>query len=488
VSTRNASGDAGDVLITGHIIHLDGAIYTDATASHAAGDITIDARDSLTSQKSYEVIFSPVDITITKAKVFLTDATLKGATIKIDVESDSSDLFDDTSKDGSPSEAILDYISALALSHGAAYSDAEARIEVSGGSIIADDLQMDARALSEANITTVTIFFAAAYGHSIGRSVIALKDGATLDVAGDVSLTTDSSVALAVAATQNLLGISTTVERINITVAVGYSNLVSRIEVESGVTIDAGGNFFAGSHGLRNSNVSFTAAAYKDGTLATAGNFALHESLIEVELNGSITADGDIDGSAELETEKNDATANSTVGTGGLLNSVISLTGGGPYWLGLFRSLFSAAELFDGGEEKNDDGYSAAINLAIGTNIVKASIGDGATIHAGGSVNIRAKAEELPETSALAFLSSSEVSQREAGLALALTGGIFKNTAKAWVGVGATVTAGGDLTVQSKAKVPYQIQYIVNQDLASPTTWLEKLNYNAGIQNGFFSS
>ncbi|MCA9172508.1 MAG: hypothetical protein KDB23_32810, partial [Planctomycetales bacterium] len=148
-------------------------------------------------------------------------------------------------------------------------------------------------------------------------------------------------------------------------------------------------------------------------------------------------------------------------------------------------------------------GLSAAINVGLSFNDVDVRVGPGASVTVGGDLNLRGHVEEFPETSAISFLNSSNqylpgaangaYSQRETGVAGALTGGYFENHVDVYIGAGATVDVTGDMSLQSESSIPYDPQYIwdARNDAFEPgriATFTDKFNYNLGIQNGLFSS
>ncbi len=82
---------------------------------------------------------------------------------------------------------------------------------------------------------------------------------------------------------------------------------------------------------------------------------------------------------------------------------------------------------------------------------------------------------------------------RDNSAALAVTVGYYENNAKAFIGDNAVVMAAGDLTVHSATHLPWEQKWwtvFSGEDVATdlPLSLLGKLNYNLGIQNGFFTS
>jgi hypothetical protein len=208
--------------------------------------------------------------------------------------------------------------------------------------------------------------------------------------------------------------------------------------------------------------VSSTAAAYGDGTLATALNVAVHYATLNAHLDGDLDVDGNLSVTADLVTLKNDYAASSTVGTGQLGASFFGSTVGQVLTLGILRGFTAAFNKFvssTGNALKPQSqatklDVSAAVNAGLAFNVVDVRIGPSAQVQVGGDMLLQGSAQDLPETSSLAFLSSSKqnlkgkgaFSQREDGIAAAITGAYFENQVDVTIGAGAVVGAGSVVT------------------------------------------
>ncbi len=479
-----------------------------------AGDITLTAianLDDITSTFLTIPIYNPVDISITAGKATFDDATVRGHDVSITVNSDSSDLFADEDTSGGVAEPIEEYLGGITAGAGVAISEASAIVSFTDGEIIANNLTISTSADADAEATVLSTYGALAYGQSVPTSKVEFNGDAVIDAAGDFRVTTSASSDLGITATQNLIGTSTTVERYNVTIAAGYSNVTSAATFGSLTDVAVGGDFFVDVDATRNHNISSTAAAYGDGTLATAINVGVHESTLNAFVDGNVRVMGDMSVAADLETLKNDFAANSTVGSTNLGAAATSrnLPFGIPGPKALFGTMtqafnrvFKTGSALDAkvGTTKLD--VTASINIGTSFNDVEVRIGPAASVVVDGNLTLHGSAMEFPETSAISFLNSANrvergdttFSQREKGIAAALTGGYFKNEVDVYIGAGSTVTVGGDLTIESFASVPYEIQYFTNQEgdvnenLLSLSTYTDKFNYNLGIQNAFFSS
>ena len=516
-----SDGNSGDLTINGVMIDVrsDAQLFTHVTdddTTNAAGSITINADGALDDfQSSFGTIPFAPDVAVTKARALFESATVKGGTITVDVTSDSADLFDDSDPLGGWGETLAEYVGGLSVGAGVAVSTADATLTLDGATFEGNDISLSSDAATEADATVLTVYAAIAYGHSEPTASVNIKNGSSIDAAGNLDLFSHAASDMAIAATQNLLGTSNTVEKYNVTLAGAYSNITSDVKLSSDSQVDVGANFTVDADAVKDHSVGSFAAAYGDGTLGVALNVAVHESSINALMDGTITVGGDMIVQAELDTLKNDYTASSSVGTGPLGQKVIQSKVGA-----ILRGFTAATMAIDpfksirssvGREARQNTGsnrfdLSAAINVGLAFNDMQVRIGPDANVDVGGDLRLEGTVEEFPETSAFSFLNSSAAaypkdadgfggkqSQRESGAAGALTGGWFQNEIDVYIGSNATVTVGGDLTLKSNAQFPHYIQYFYDESTGEREASLlsaiqDKANYNLGIQNGFFTS
>jgi hypothetical protein len=496
-SIGTSTGDSGSLSFQASQITVSSGAsvltHVESGGAFVAGSLTLEATDGLTSSESLAQLLSiGGDWTATSATISLTGATIKGGTVSISASADSADLWDDD--DSSLGEETAEFSSELfgsySLIGGAAISKATATVTVSGGSITAETLSFDAFADTDAEITTITFYVGVAYGKSAPTATVTIQDGAAITTTGDLTITTDAESQLAVAAKQSLVGVSTTVEKYNITVAIAQTDITAKANIGSDCTLTVGGDLTSTATAHKDHDVSSSAAAYGDGTLGTAVAISLGDTTVEAKLDGDATVTGDISLSAEITTEQNDAASSATVGTGEWTGKLLTssagslVTGLSSVFSGLFGSL--GVNKLTSNNTVNKFGLSAAVTYAGFTNTATARIGADAIVNAGGNITVNATINEVPEASAISYLNSSEsYSKRENGASVAFSVCVVDNSAEAYIGAGATVTAGGDVELESANIIPYEIQWHQINELADIT---DKLNYNLGIQNGFFTS
>ena len=288
-----SQGDSGDLSIDAPLISVNSgaALLTDVGgAAFSAGDITVRAVGSLDDISSVLTILHslPLAITTTQAKLDVDDATIRGRDVSITVESDASDLFDDEDEPGGFTEPIIEYVGNVSFGVGVAISHATATVTITDGEIIADDITVSTKADSDAEATVLSTYGAFAYGDSRPTARVDFKGDVLVDATGDLTVTANTSSDLGIIATQKLIGTSSTVERYNVTVAAAYSDVISAATFSSDSVVDVDGDFFVDVDAKREHLVSSTAAAYGDGTLATAINVGVHDSKLDALLDGML--------------------------------------------------------------------------------------------------------------------------------------------------------------------------------------------------------
>ena len=514
-SSANSIGNSGDLTLKSPDIDVKSGANLLAhvgNTSFAAGDIKLEANASLDALTSIYITtpIIPVDISATTGKIELNTATLKGRDITVKADSDAADLFDDGDPLGGFGEALAEYVGGISLGAGVAISKADADVIVVGGNIEGRDVTLGANAKTDATALVLSIYAAVAYGQSEPHAKVELKQGAQINAAGDVSVTTFADSEMSIQASQNLVGTSNTTEKVNITLAGAYSKMESLATFSSDTVINAGTNFTVDVDAKKNHLVGSTAAAYGDGTLGTSINVGVHESELRAKLDGTVNVGGNLLVTADLDTVKNDYAATSTVGTSDLGSRLNRSAPGGVLrgFTKAFNGVFGALNTGSAIDPKNAGqtnklAVSAAVNAGLAFNTVEVRIGPSATVDVGGDIQLHGTAEELPETSAISFLNSSSrdpsrpelsgsQSQREKGIAAALTGAYMKNTVDVYIGNNATVTAGGDIVIESETSIPYDFlgnladAFDFGNNLVG--TIQDKLNFNLGLQNALFTT
>ncbi len=523
-----SSADSGDIALFATDITLQSgaALYSHSdSTSYSGGDISLTATGRLDDITSTLITLPLVPvISTTQASVQLTGATLHGRDVTISADADASDLFADEDTAGGMGEPLQEWIGSISVGVGTAISIASADVSVDGGSITGRNLTLSAHTEADAEVLVTTAYGALAYGQSQPHSKVDIRNGAALVAvadasaptgSGNINLTSLAGSDMSIQASQNLFGFSTTVEKYNVTLNGAYSDVRSEVLLSGDSTITSAGNLTVDVDAVQDHLVGSTAAAYGDGTLATAINVAVHESTLNALLDGDLAVGGNLSVSADLTTLKNDYFASSTVGTGSLASKVLG-SGAGQAMSGyLFQNMTKAfGEFFKTGNSLQPSqqsatskmDLSASINVGLAFNDVEVRLGPGASVTVGGDLLLHGRAQELPELSAISYINSSvpssasgawkgSFSQRETGIAAALTGGYISNEVDVSI-QSASVDVAGDITLRSIAEVPYEIpegkagwlKLLFDPDNVDTQTFMDKFNYNLGLQNAFFTS
>ena len=167
-----------------------------------------------------------------------------------------------------------------------------------------------------------------------------------------------------------------------------------------------------------------------------------------------------------------------------------------------------------GGYGRTGLGISGGFAFANQDNNVQAIIGAGADVEStNGDLTVESSLVEFPKLYTKATTNNkapvrdanniivSKADTRDNSIAVALQIGTYNNVAKAIIGDGATVNVGRDLNVVSSIDIPWEQQWWTRFSI-TPTFGgavseigeeiydfaLSKINFNLGIQDGFFTS
>ena len=333
ISTRNlatgttdhlngaSEGDSGSLTLYGPQIRIKNGskilTHSDSDSSQSGAlEITADGSlDDITSGFVQAPIL-PADLTITDAVVEIDNSLIRAGDIVVDVLSDSSDLYDDEESQGTFDEAIQEYIAAISIGAGVAFSEATAELIVSDSDIEGDNIDLLSEAQTDAEAIVLTLYIAVAYGHSAPTSKITISDASTIKADGYLNVDSHAESDMSVYAQQALVGISNTVEKFNVTLNVAYSKLVSKIDVSSDSYIETTGSAVFNADACKSHDNGSQAAANGDGTLGLA--FNINVAFVDVDV--LMDADADVGSNLTLnafyEATKNDATASASAGDG----------------------------------------------------------------------------------------------------------------------------------------------------------------------------
>ncbi|MCR9292160.1 MAG: hypothetical protein NXI32_05540, partial [bacterium] len=537
----NSTGNSGNLIIASQQIVIGSGAQllsqVENGSSFTAGKL------ELLSESNDAINLVPfVDIRDVSTSIMLTDATLKGGAVKLNADAQAADDFLDEDEPFNFYDSVLTGAANLlgslpSLVGGAAIAKADARIDVNGGLIEGASINIDSYARTQADVTALTLLLAVAYGQSSPQAHVNVYGDAAIHSTGDTTVRTSADSILGVSAQQSLTGISTTSEKVNLTLAIGEADIDAVTKLGSNTSLNVGGNLLVESqigkpvisflmeplNPGKEHAVSTSSLAYDDGTLAGAVSIFVDHTNAEARLDGTAVVTGNVDVHTQIDAFATGATAASGVGTSeGITEKIKGKLGrfaSQKLYSNALGSLLSRIGVRGRHQtettlNKQKFGLSAALSYADFNNTAVASIGDNADVRATGDVKVLATATDSPKASATSKVSSSKSfkvdeagglpklekdsvdSQRDYGASGAVTIGLYTNNVLAEIGSNAYVS-GRDVIVESLMAAPYVVQYIWNwnfnnpqftENLLDPSTYLGKLKGDLGIPSGFFTT
>ena len=492
----DSTGDSGNITLSGTGITLGAGsellAHVAGDGDYTAGNILIQAQETLDSA----ITMIPIaDITTTHAEITLNGTTIKGGGVTIEALADSKHAF----TDNEAGEFVLDFIASESILGGGADSGATARVTVGDGSVIhGNTLSITTHALTEAEVDTTAVFLGVAVAISTPVSEV-IVGNAELHSAGDLTFSAIADGKLSAIARSNFMGVVNTGEFADLTVAVGKMDGNALVQTASGSVIIAAGTATLKSEFIKDVNVSASSTTNEDGMAGVAVAVSYSRTRAETLLNGRLESRGNLVVSAENRVPyedggHNDTAANAGTGLGALGRAFKGLKDAA--FIGKFENYLSGKmkALDPGSGGPRTVAFSGAIAVADQEDNAKVSfLSQSDVTSVSGHITATALGKDMPEISSSATVdntpSGSGSSHKKNAAALALVIGNFDHTTEVLVGNGARMDAGGDLTLLAETVLPYEIQWHnIFQSDQGLQDWLDKMNTNFGIQNGFFTS
>ena len=276
---------------------------------------------------------------------------------------------------------------------------------------------------------------------------------------------------------------------VDVTVTYGDETITSEVVVNDGNLIRTGGDLTIEAKADKKISVSASASAYEDGVLGITLAVSLLDCDVLAQLGGTAIADGNINVLADLSTSGNEVNASSGVGSG-MGGKIITFIVGKLGVNKLKNWISSKYPDIGGETGGETVAFSASMSYVDQDTHVDALIADNEIIVAGGDVTVSAYLNEDIEISAKATIDSkgdkkNPRNNKNYSVSVAVAVGLYDNHTSATIGENASVIAGGDVDVLAETDLPYEVNYI---DLSSYKAITDKLNTNFGIQNGLFTS
>ncbi|MEM6469652.1 MAG: hypothetical protein AAF802_08775, partial [Planctomycetota bacterium] len=506
IDTSVSSGASGDLIFaaprfstgTGVQLVTDHAADTDTP-----GNLAITATANLDGFISFFSNSLPVipSVSNMRANVSLVGTTIRAGGVTIDADADAADLYDDDQpgKDTNYSEktveAISEYIGSISLFFGFAISKASSSVTIDGGTINADNVSITSDAATDAITRSISpLYGALALGIAEPKAMISVTNGTGIVSTGDVSLSTNADADLV--ASSSLRG-----ARIGASVTVGIVDLDSKATLSSDSSIRAGGKVDVIAHGNKNQSVNSTTSGYKEakGTMAVTYSQSVTDVLAAVD--GVVDAGSHVTIDSDLKTERNTFTAGTTTGLGSITPQIVRPVRNLQSWNKLQKSLNFLVGKQQSNVRNGGNGFAGGFNVGYQTNDVQSRVGNGASVTSvNGDLQVTSTLQEFPKLAARSYTASrnevvggrSVVDIRDSSVSIAVSIGQFDNEAMAIIGDNATINVGRDLNVRSSTEIPWEqlwTRRVSRRGLQSPGDFVgTKINYDFGIQNGFFTS
>lgn len=477
----NAStGASGDLTLTARQIELkSGAeLRADADAGHAAGDVTLNAKDDLSTP-----VFGSVEDQV--ARIDVTGATIKGDNVRLTATAD--DKYD---YDGKSATRVFAFLENLSTPIDITSSSADARIILDGGAVIvADgDVHLDSQANADARMRAIFTGLAFGWGEAEATAHTQVLD-ATIDAGGRIDLTSDAAstivmtVAAANAGSTNPLPASAN-KYVDLAGAVAKGRIDSRAVVGSDATVSAAGNAVTlRASGTKRQNVTAFGKAYDDGTAGAAVGVTFFDSDVIAELAGRVDA-ATVNVDANLKTPKNSTNVVSGAGSGLVGGAVKTIDPrvAGASLLSRLSSFVSTTTVSPRARNTATQlGLSAAFAWVEHSNDVTARVDGSGHVTATGPVAITARAQDDLSYHAASAVDQAKIqaptisgtSTQAKKVALSASVAVVDLVNHAWAGIddGAAVASMGDISVIATSDIPPPWQAWVDLFEAAKTSF-----------------
>ncbi len=463
ISTRQVDGsdnsiaNSGAISFTGQDITLasNAAVLSQVEdgSSYTAGTIGFAASNTGSSDDA-------------GAGIYLEDsAVLKGGAVTLDVDADSSNTYDGFSEDDSVLDTIeelfdgylntgIGFLDSASLFYGHARANAESTIDIGTNSQIAASsliLDTNAAASAEVDAFSLQLGISAAYGESNPMAKVNIAAGAQIDTTGDLTLASHADSTLGIAASATSFGKVKGNSTYFFGATVTQADIDSTVNIASGSQLNVGGNLDIDATTNKDHSTSLDLIGLTaKGGYALGLNVALGDVDAQALLDGDAEAVGNISLDAEVATTANEVGSKVVVGEP---DSIISKY--------VLKSVEKGLSKVPGlGKQESETGQRALTGSVLYVNQdnnAEARIGDGATVKSGGTLDVIAQVEEVPEfaSASKAKIESGGVEQSTTGATIATSVADIKNTAKAYIGDNAVVDAADAMSVDSTVTMPF---------------------------------
>ncbi|MBD2520360.1 DUF4347 domain-containing protein [Nostoc sp. FACHB-973] len=472
--TDNSTGNSGKISFTGKTITLGSnsklLSQVETGSNYTAGNIELIVSDTGSSNTA-------------TTGIYLNDSSiLKGADITLRSTSDSSNTYDGFSEDNTVLENLeelvdgyfntgVGFVDSTSLVIGVARANSNATINIGkNANIEASNLTINATSDTSATVDafSLQLGLALAYGESNPTANINIDTNAKINATGNIDIDTNANSTLSITAAANSLGTFSGNSKYFFGMAGTNSTVKSTVNLASSAALNAGGNVTidAKTDKDHSSSVSILGIS-KEGGYGLGINLSFADVTAQALVDGKVTASGSVGINAEALTTSNKVSSGVNVGEPD--GFALSLIVKGIETLQKKITGKSAEQI-----NQSQRGATGSFLYAQHDNTAVARIGTGATVKAGGTLDVTAKVTENPEFSSSSKskvkVKNPDLDAKAASVAILL--GDIDNTAKAYIGDNAIADAKGAMKVESKVDMPF------DEDFTTAFTTLENPTAN----------
>ena len=479
-SSNNTNGNAGNISFTGNKISLTNANLLAQTPNGSAftpGNI------SLISSNLGQSKLATTGVTISNGSIQGGNVTLRSA-------SDASNTYDGAYDDGTFLGALEEVFDGLddgqgnifnpnqlnssglsAPIFGFARANATAKVDITGTSNInASNLTIASSSTTRADVDpwALQMGLAISYGESNPDAQVRIGNGVNINTTGDASITSNAKSSMLLNSVALGFGSWVGNNKVQLTSTAGQAQIISKAQIDSGASLNVGGDFNLNSGSQKEHSLNSTAWAVDDGVLGTGVTVSLVDNLTQALMDGNLQVAGaSTNIGANAYSLANNATSATFVGAKNSLPvrllRLLTPTG----FTGAKGGLGSLKEATFRANTQVPSAISGALVYGEQTNTIEAHLGDNSLVQVAGNLAVLADNSDRPNFNANAEVKSSErtgakdkpntskiVIARAGGTAVNLAN--VDNNVKAFIGKNASVDASGSIKVESEAIVPIE--------------------------------
>ncbi len=392
-------------------------------------------------------------------------------------------------KDSNIEEVPLDFLGKVPVPGGDLVIKPSSKITIGSGSKISGNhITITSEATAISKVTIVASATVVTYAHT--------RPTATIDIKGDivaskdVSISSDAEETLSSSAkTVNLGKGKSKGSPVDVSIACGYSNLISKVTVEK-TSLISGTDINISSQGDKDISVSSSAGAYENGKAGMALSVSRSSDDVESSVCGSLSSPtGDINIISVLNSNRNKISSGAGVGSGLVVRYILKAANLGMDKIKNFLSENTPKTEKSSGVSKL--ALSAALTVVSNHSTVKSFVAPDGKVTAKNDVSIKSDLDYKEgstngiQTSAISSVDTNKDNSKKYAVSGAIDITNTTDDVEAYIGSNAEVNAHHNIEVNSAINMPYEITWY---KIKGASDVINKINSNLGLQSGFFTT